>query len=65
MIETGVTWNESETYADPVTGRKVRRLTSTGRVNQTSTYHTNAEFTSDGRYLVFVSARDEYLGDPR
>ena len=25
MIETGVTWNESETYADPVTGTTVTR----------------------------------------
>ena len=66
MIEIGATWNESEFYPDPVTGRTVRRLSSTGRINQTPTYHTNSGFSSDGRYLVFVSVREgDHLGDPR
>jgi len=36
----------------------VRRLTSTGPINQTPTYHTNSGFTADGRHLVLVSVRE-------
>ena len=56
-MEIGDTWDESETHRDSLTGRKVRRLTSAGRINQTPTYHTNSGFTADGRYLVFASVR--------
>ncbi len=51
------TWNESETFSDPLTGRAVRRLTSRGSINQTPTYHTNSGFTADGRHSVFASVR--------
>jgi len=57
-MDIGHTWNESQTYRDPDTGRLVRRLSTRGRINQTPTYHTNSGFTADGRYLVFVSVRD-------
>ncbi|HUW56421.1 MAG TPA: oligogalacturonate lyase family protein [Planctomycetota bacterium] len=51
-------WNESQPLDDPVTGRPVRRLTTTGRINQTPTYHTNSGFSADGRFLVFASVRE-------
>ena len=35
MLHIGDTWNESQTLADPVTGRRVRRMTTSGEVNQT------------------------------
>ena len=54
----GNVWNESEAFADPLTGRQVRRLTSTGRINQTPTYHTNSGFTADGDCSVFASVRE-------
>lgn len=57
-IDVGATWNESEAFADPLTGRAVRRLSTQGRINQTPTYHTNSGFTADGRFLVFVTVRD-------
>ena len=57
-MHLGQTWNESVTVADPLTGRRVRRLTTQGLVNQTPTYHTNSGFTADGRFLVFVTIRD-------
>lgn len=58
VIEIGECWNESETCRDPLTGRRVRRLSSRGLINQTPTYHTNSGFTADGRYLVLVSIRE-------
>jgi hypothetical protein len=57
-VEIGDTWNESESYSDPLTGRSVRRLTSHGRINQTPTYHTNSGFTVDGACLAFASVRE-------
>ena len=57
-MNVGDTWNESRADDDPLTGRRVRRLTTRGRINQTPTYHTNSGFTADGRYLVCVSVRE-------
>ncbi len=57
-MDIGHTWNESEYYRDELTGRRVRRLTTQGRINQTPTYHTNSGFTADGSFLAFVSVRD-------
>jgi len=57
-VEIGDSWNESELRRDPLTGRRVRRLTTRGRINQTPTYHTNSGFSADGRYLAFVSVRE-------
>lgn len=56
-MDVGQTWNESQNYADPLTGRRVSRLSTQGRINQTPTYHTNAGFTADGCYLAFASVR--------
>ena len=56
-MDVGDTWNESQTHADPLTGRTVRRLTRRGRINQTPTYHTNSGFSADGRHLALVSVR--------
>ncbi len=58
MSAKGETWNESETYRDAWTLRRVRRVTMAGLYNQTPTYHTNVGFTADGEFLIFASARE-------
>lgn len=58
MARKGEGWNESETYRDPWTLRRVRRVTTAGLYNQTPTYHTNVGFSADGEFLVFGSARE-------
>jgi hypothetical protein len=58
VLEIGATWNESRIWADPLTGRTVRSVSTTGRINQTPTYHTNSGFTADGRFIAFVSVRE-------
>lgn len=58
MARKGETWNESETYEDPFTNRRVRRITTQGLYNQTPTYHTNVGFSADGEFLIFGSARE-------
>ena len=57
-LRVGDVWSESETTIDSLSGRMVRRLTQTGRVNQTPTYHTNSGFSADGRFLAFASVRE-------
>jgi len=59
IVTVGKAWNESECYDDPVTGRRVRKLTRHGRINMTPTYHTNSGFTADGRFLVLISVRQK------
>ena len=59
IVEISEIWNESESCKDVLTGRHVRRLTSSGRINQTPTYHTNSGFTADGRHTVFASVREQ------
>jgi len=54
----GSSWNESETYRDAISLRRVRKLTSKGYYNTTPTYHTGAAFTPDGRYVIFASGRE-------
>ena len=56
-MDVGDVWNESEAYCDPDSGRRVRRLSTQGRINQTPTYHTNSGFTATGEHLAFVSVR--------
>ncbi len=58
-MNIGDTWNEAVEYSDPLTGRLVRRLTTTGAINMTPTYHTNSGFTADGASLVLVSVREQ------
>jgi len=57
-MDIGHTWHEARDYADPFTGRTVRRLTSAGLINMTPTYHTNSGFTADGETLVLISVRE-------
>ena len=45
LLLDGQTWNESAAFTDPLTGRRVRRLTTRGVINQTPTYHTNSGFS--------------------
>jgi hypothetical protein len=56
--QKGQTWNESEEYLDPVTLKRVRKVTRMGLYNQTPTYHTGTGWTADGEFLVFASARN-------
>ncbi len=56
--QKGQTWNESETYLDPVTLKRVRKVTRLGLYNQTPTYHTGTGWTADGEFMVFASARN-------
>ena len=56
-MKIGDPWNESRCFLDPVTGRRIRKLSTQGLLNQTPTYHTNSGFTADSRFLVFVSVR--------
>ncbi|MCK4982172.1 MAG: hypothetical protein KAS17_04560 [Victivallaceae bacterium] len=58
-IKLGTSWNESSVFNDPITLRKITRLTSFGAYNQMPTYHTNTAFSADGKCLVFASARGE------
>lgn len=58
-MKIGTTWNESESYRDKLTGRRVRRLTTRGRINQTPTYHTNSGFAADGSVIAFASVRGD------
>jgi hypothetical protein len=58
VAHKGEEWNESETYRDAWTLRRVRRVTREGLYNQTPTYHTNVAFSADGQFLVFASSRN-------
>jgi hypothetical protein len=51
-FKKGQTFNESERFADTLTGRRSRRLTRWRRFNQQPTYHLNACFSADSRHLV-------------
>lgn len=57
-LSLGQTFNESTTFEDAVTGRFSRRLTAGGRINNTLSYHINATFSADSRYLLFVRVGD-------
>ncbi|MFA6962253.1 MAG: hypothetical protein WC205_15980 [Opitutaceae bacterium] len=57
--QKGDSWNESEAYADPLSGRRIQRLTSAGFYNMTPNYHTGTAFTADGRSLILASGRQQ------
>jgi len=57
MSRKGDTWNESETYRDPVTLRSVRRVTTAGAYNYHPAYHTHTAWTGDGKRCVFITGR--------
>ena len=46
MTRKGDTWNESNTYRDPVSLRKVRKVTSAGSYNYHPAYHTWTAWTA-------------------
>ena len=58
-LRKGDRFNESEFFDDPVTSRPTRRLTTQRDFSQTPTYHLNAAFSADSRYLVLASWDDE------
>ncbi len=58
MHEKGQTWNESATHNDAITGRLVRRITTTGDINEKAPYHTRTTFTDDGEFMIFSTLRD-------
>ncbi len=57
MSSKGDTWNESEAYRDPVSLRRVRRVTSGGSYNYQPAYHTLTGWTADGKRCIFKSGR--------
>lgn len=60
----GETFDESELFDDPLTSKLTRRLTRNRDFNQTPTYHLNAAFSADSRFLVMASWEvdgDSYL----
>lgn len=54
-LHKGDRFNESVAFADAVTSKLSRRLTQFRDFNQTPTYHLNACFSADSRYLVMAS----------
>ena len=58
-LHKGDHFNESVAFADPVTSKASRRLTQFRDFNQTPTYHLNACFSADSRYL----AKSRHSGD--
>ena len=57
-MDTGDRFNESETFTDPATGRRGRRLSTQRPLNQTPTYHYGAAFSADSRYLIFATVHE-------
>ncbi len=57
-MKTGEKFNESNKFADQVTAKLTKKLTSRGLYNQTPTYHYNSAFTADSKYLVLATARE-------
>lgn len=57
MTKKGDTWNESTTYRDPVTLRRVRKVTAGGSFNYHPSYHTLTAWSADGRRCIFKSGR--------
>jgi len=60
MTRKGDTWNESETYRDPVSLRTVRKVTSGGSYNYQPAYHTLTAWTADGKRCIFKSGRKNH-----
>ena len=57
MTRKGDTWNESRTYLDPFTLRRVRQFTTAGAYNYHPAYHTSTAWTADGKRFIFMSGR--------
>ena len=57
MSRKGDTWNESTTFRDPYSLRRVRKVTSGGTYNYHPAYHTLTAWTADGQRCIFKSGR--------
>ncbi len=58
-MHVGDRFSESVEMEDQLTGRYTRRLTTSGVINNTPTYHVNTAFTRDSRYLVFGRTNED------
>jgi len=56
----GSTFNESVWMVDSITGRPTLRLTQNRDYNCTPTYHLNACFSEDSRYIIFTTNSTGY-----
>jgi len=56
----GAIFNESEWIVDAVTGRPTLRLTKNRNFNHIPTYHLNACFSNDSRYIIFSTISKGY-----
>lgn len=54
----GQIWNESKAYRDPITLKKVRRITTEGDYSNTMGYHTGIGWSGDGENLLLIMGRD-------
>ena len=54
-LTKGQKFNESQEFADVITGRASRRLTCFRQNNMQPAYHLNACFSADSRYLVLAT----------
>lgn len=54
----GQVWNESTQYKDPITLRKICRITTQGMVNTIPSYHTGQAFTANGEEVLFMTIRN-------
>lgn len=59
-MQKSQTWNESTIFHDPITLRRVRRVTNQGYLNTVPSYHTDQAFTRDSRYVIFITCREGY-----
>ena len=56
----GSMFNESVWMVDSVTGRPTLRLTQNREYNRIPTYHLNACFSDDSRYIIFSTSSADY-----
>ena len=54
----GQVWNESKEYLDPITLKKVRRITTEGEYSNTMGYHTGIGWSGDGESILLQIGRD-------
>jgi hypothetical protein len=54
----GQIWNESRAYRDPITLKKVRRITTEGDYSNTMGYHTGIGWSGDGENILLMMGRD-------
>jgi hypothetical protein len=59
FMHPGQIFHESSTFPDPVSSRRVVRVTSSGHFNNTAGYHFNTAFSADSRYAVVKTRRSD------